>query len=109
MTVASSGKIALSSEREASDLKSFYLTLGTVMNDSAPDVIAMKQKPHKGAMAAGPSAIKMEALVLLCSTCKIVFVSPPRLQKVEIPNDVVFGYQHDALRAILWQKERQGA
>lgn len=102
--IGTNGTILLGSEREPQDLRSFQTTVATVLNEAKPDVIAIKKKPHKGGMPAGPAAIKMEALVLFSSRCSVKFYTPQRLKKVALFDNDLFDYQHDALRAAMLVK-----
>ena len=94
-------RITLHDTRSRTELVAFQTTLRTILNDEAPDRIAVKLKPERGAMKAGPAALKMEGLLLANSPCEVEFVSGARLKKVEpIENDFPKYLQEAALVAL---------
>lgn len=101
-TFGASGRVPLHDERDPRDLKSFQATVTTLLNEIGADAVGIKKKPHKGAMGAGPAAIKMEALLLASVSCDVQFFSPQHLaKKVAFDGGGLFKYLHDAARAAL--------
>ena len=55
----------------------------TTFNSTAPTLIAIKEKPEKGALQAGAAALKMEGIVLANAPCPTEFISGSRIKKCD--------------------------
>ena len=100
--VEASGKITLGRDtRDAGALAVFQTAVKGILAEHQPDRVAMKQKPERGQYAAGPAALKMEALLLATADCGVVFVSG-RKTKAEVLDGFGFRkYEQDALASAL--------
>lgn len=99
IVVTAANRLSLADTRSPDGLKVFQQAVKTLMNDLAPDRIAIKAKPEKGAMAAGPAALKMEALVLATAPCDVRFISGARINKCNVPAGPVKAYHLPAFKA----------
>lgn len=100
-TVTSSSRLVVGETRSRTALVAFQNAVITLINDTAPDRIAIKSKPESGHMRAGAPALKMEGIVLANSPCDVDFVSGHRVNvAVPIPNQL-HGYLQTALRTAI--------
>lgn len=79
--VKGANRISLSGTRSHDALQAFQSAVLTLFNDTAPDLVAIKEKPEKGAMQAGAAALKMEGIVLANTPCPVRFISGARINK----------------------------
>ena len=101
VTFETGNSIVLANTRTRDALVAFQTTLKAILNDAAPQRIAVKLKPESGKMSAGAAALKMEALLLTNSPCEVVFVSAQRLAKGEAVANPFPKYAQDAVLAAL--------
>lgn len=99
ITVEATNRLRLADTRSPDALRAFQQAVGTLLSDSSPDRIAIKAKPEKGSMAAGPAALKMEALVLAALSCDVQFVSGARINKCADPEKPLKAYHVPAFKA----------
>jgi Holliday junction resolvasome RuvABC endonuclease subunit len=97
--VVTSGKLTLEDSRDADAVRTFSVELAEILGGISPDVIAIKSKPENGQMRAGASALKMEALLLVRSSCPVYFLSAQRVEKAAEKNDDLYAYQQSAWKA----------
>ena len=97
VAISSGSRITLRDTRKRNDLVAFQAALRTILSDQAPERIAIKLKPERGGMAAGPAALKMEGLLLANSPCEVEFISGARLKKVDPVENALPKYLQPAL------------
>jgi len=83
LAVLGANRITLAETRSPDALRAFQRAVQTLLQDAAPDLLAIKEKPEKGAMQAGAAALKMESIVLANTGCTIQFVSGARINKCQ--------------------------
>lgn len=99
LSVSGSNRISLSATRSSDALRAFQSAVQTLLNDMAPDLIAIKEKPEKGAMQAGAAALKMEGIVLANAPCPTKFVSGARINKCDEAASSLHAYYQPAFKA----------
>jgi hypothetical protein len=99
LSVLASNRLSLSDTRSPEALRAFQQAFQTIVKDVSPSRIAIKAKPEKGSMKAGPAALKMEALALAAAPCKVQFVSGARINKCGAPQTPLTVYHHPAFKA----------
>jgi hypothetical protein len=97
--VVGANRLSLGDTRSCDALRAFHCAVQTLLNDSAPELIAIKDKPEKGAMQAGAAALKMEGIVLANAPCETRFVSGARINKCDAPKTFLKAYHHPAFKA----------
>jgi hypothetical protein len=97
--VTAANRLSLADTRSPDELRVFQQAVKTLMSDLAPGRVAIKAKPEKGAMAAGPAALKMEALVLATAPCGVRFISGARINKCHVPAGTTKAYHLPAFKA----------
>ena len=80
-------------------LKAFQQAFQTLVKDVSPIRIAIKLKPEKGGLGAGPAALKMEAIVLAAVPCEVLFISGARINKCDPPDSSLNVYHIPAYKA----------
>ena len=60
--VVTSSRMALGGTRDRDALVAFQDAAKTLLNDFAPDFLALKEKPEAGKMRAGAASLKMEGI-----------------------------------------------
>ncbi len=83
LNLVQSNRLALGETRSRDALIAFQRAVQTTFNATAPTLIAIKEKPEKGAMQARAAALKMEGIVLANAPCATEFVSGNRINKCE--------------------------
>lgn len=99
VSVVSANRLSLSSTRSPEVLRAFQQAFQTLVKDMSPLRIAIKFKPEKGAMKAGPAALKMEAIVLAAVSCEVHFISGVRINKCDPPEKPLNAYHFPAYKA----------
>jgi hypothetical protein len=99
INITASNRLTLADTRSPDGLRMFQHAVRTLISDLAPDIVAIKQKPEKGAMAAGAAALKMEALVLATVPCSVRFISGARINKCNAPTVALKAYHLPAYKA----------
>jgi hypothetical protein len=99
VAVQAANRLTLSDTRSPDTLRAFQQAVRTLLNDSSPDRVAIKAKPEKGGMAAGPAALKMEALLLAALSCDVRFISGARINKCSDPEKPLRAYHIPAFKA----------
>ena len=74
--------LTLGGTRDPLALRAFHAAVVTMMNATAPDLIAIKEKPEKGQLKAGAAALKMEGIALAVSRVPVDFVSGARVNAI---------------------------
>ena len=74
--------LTLGGTRDPLALRAFQAAVVAMMNATAPDLIAIKEKPERGQLKAGAAALKMEGITLAVSTVPVDFVSGARVNAV---------------------------
>lgn len=100
-TVGPGSRVSLGETRSRTALMAFQNAVATLMNETAPDRVAIKSKPENGSMRAGAAALKMEGIVLANCRCDVDFVSGARVNKAEVIPNKMYGYFQPALRAAI--------
>jgi Protein of unknown function (DUF3010) len=99
ITVHTSNRLKLADTRSPDALRAFQQAVRTLLSDLSPDRVAIKSKPEKGALCAGPAALKMEALVLAALSCDVRFISGARINKYSGPEQQLKAYHLPAFTA----------
>jgi hypothetical protein len=99
VTLQSANRFSLSETRSGDCLRAFQGAIQTLLKDTAPDLVAVKDKPEKGAMQAGAAALKMEGILLANASCEIRFISGTRINKCSDPKMPLKAYHHAAFKA----------
>jgi hypothetical protein len=99
VSIKSNGRASLGATRSCPALRAFQSAVQTLLNDTAPDLIAIKDKPENGAMQAGAAALKMEGILLASTTCAVTFISGARINKCTATEDTLFAYYQTAFKA----------
>jgi hypothetical protein len=99
ISVASANRLSLGGTRSPEALRTFQQAFQTIVKDVSPSLIAIKAKPEKGSMMAGPAALKMEALVLANVSCEVRFISGARINKCSPPDASLNAYHLPAYKA----------
>lgn len=99
IAVQATNRLTLADTRSPNALRAFQQAVRTLLSDSSPDRVAIKAKPEKGAMAAGPAALKMEALVLTALSCDVQFISGARINRCADPEKPLKAYHVPAFKA----------
>jgi len=93
-----SGRLQLSDTRSRSGMSSFQDALKTIFQSLELDRIAIKQKPERGRMAAGPAALKMEGLILANAPCEVAFISGQKVKACDNFDDELHKYKENAYK-----------
>jgi hypothetical protein len=99
IVVSGSNRISLSDTRSCEALRTFQMAVQTLLNDTVPDLIAIKEKPEKGSMRAGAAALKMEGIVLANARCSAKFISGARINKCSASAQDLNNYYQPAYKA----------
>jgi len=99
--VVTSSRMILGGTRDRDALVAFQNATKTLLNDFAPDYIAIKAKPESGQMRSGSAALKMEGIVLANAPCPVEFVSGQKINKIEDEDKSLYGYLQPALKAAI--------
>ena len=99
IAVHTANRLKLADTRSPDALRAFQQAVRTLLSDLSPDLVAIKNKPERGAMGAGPSALKMEALVLAALSCDVKFISGARINKYDGPEKSLKAYHVPAFKA----------
>lgn len=99
LVLSAANRLSLGHTRSPEALRAFQQAFQTLVKDISPDRIAIKAKPEKGAMKAGPAALKMEALVLAAVPCVAHFISGARINKCGPPEKPLNAYHLPAYKA----------
>jgi hypothetical protein len=99
--VVTSSRMILGGTRERDALVAFQDATKTLLNDFAPDYIAIKAKPESGQMRSGSAALKMEGIVLANAPCPVEFVSGQKINIIEDEDKSLYGYLQPALKAAI--------
>lgn len=99
LVVLAANRLSLGDTRSPEALRAFQQAFQTLVKDVSPVRIAIKAKPEKGAMKAGPAALKMEALVLAAAPCEARFISGARINKCGAPETPLNAYHLPAYKA----------
>jgi hypothetical protein len=97
--VNQSDRLSLGGTRSCDALRAYQSAVQTLLNDTAPDLIAIKDKPEKGGMRAGAAALKMEGILLANATCAVTFVSGARINKCTAADGALHAYRLPAFKA----------
>lgn len=100
-TVVTSSRMILGGTRDRDALIAFQGATRTLLNDFAPDFIAIKAKPESGQMRSGAAALKMEGIVLANAPCPVEFVSGRRINQIGDEDASLYGYLQPAFKAAL--------
>jgi len=99
LSVENANRLTVGDTRSSEDLRAFQSAVRTLANDTAPDLVAIKEKPEKGAMMAGAAALKMEGIVLANMTCRVVFISGNRINRCSETAGSLKEYHKPAFKA----------
>lgn len=99
LQVLASNRLSLRDTRSPDALRAFQQAVQTLMRDTSPTRIAIKDKPEKGSMRAGAAALKMEGIVLASAPCDARFISGARINKCGTPETPLNAYHHPAFKA----------
>ena len=106
-TVVTSSRMTLGGTRDRDALVAFQDATKTLLNDFAPDFLAIKEKPEAGKMRGGAAALKMEGIVLANAPCPVEFISGRRINQIADEDASLYGYLQPALKAAVavWNRE----
>lgn len=96
--VHSTSRLSLGSTRSREALIAFQDAVKALFNSTAPDLIAIKEKPESGRLRAGAAALKMEGIALANAPCDVEFVSGARVNRSDASDDSLFSYMQPALK-----------
>ncbi|HEX4769539.1 MAG TPA: DUF3010 family protein [Bryobacteraceae bacterium] len=99
LEMLAANRISLDDTRSCDALRAFQRAVQTLLKDTSPALIAIKEKPEKGAMQAGAAALKMEAIVLADARCDVRFISGARINKCDAPEPPIKAYHRPAFKA----------
>jgi hypothetical protein len=99
LEVLASNRLSLSDTRSRDAVRAFQQAVQTLMRDTSPGRIAIKEKPEKGAMQAGAAALKMEGIVLANAPCDTRFISGARINKCDASATSLNAYHQPAFKA----------
>jgi hypothetical protein len=99
LEVLSANRLTLYNTRSREALRAFQQAVQTLLNDSSPELLAIKDKPEKGALRAGAAALKMEGIVLANSPCDTRFISGARINRCDTPETSLKAYHLPAYKA----------
>lgn len=97
--IAASNRMVLGDTRDRDSLMAFQNAAKTLLNDVAPDLIAIKEKPETGKMRAGAASLKMEGIVVANAPCPVEFISGRSINKTSDEAPSLFGYLQPAFKA----------
>lgn len=97
--VLQSHRFVLAETRSREALMAFQNAMLTLYNSSAPDKLAIKEKPVSGRMKAGAAALKMEGIALANAPCSVEFISGARINQCEADRGNLPKYLELALKA----------
>lgn len=97
--VRQSNRLVLAETRSRDALVAFQNAIYTMYNSTAPDRLAIKEKPESGRMKAGAAALKMEGIALANAPCPVEFVSGARINQCAASCDDLPKYLEPALKA----------
>ena len=98
-SITGSNRLSLGDTRSRDALRAFQSAVQTLFNDTAPDLVAIKEKPEKGNLQAGAAALKMEGIVLANAPCATEFVSGARINKCDDTAGSLRAYHQPAFKA----------
>jgi hypothetical protein len=99
LSIVGANRLSLGDTRSSEALRAFQSAVQAVFNDMAPDLVAIKEKPERGAMQAGAAALKMEGIVLASAPCPAKFVSGARINKCANTASSLNAYHQPAFKA----------
>ena len=99
--VVTSSRMILGHTHDRDSLVAFQDAVKTLLNDFAPDFIAIKEKPESGKMQAGAASLKMEGIVLANAPCPVEFVSGRKINMIEEEDPALYNYLQPALKSAL--------
>lgn len=99
MEVLAANRLSLDDTRSCDALRAFQRAVQTLLKDTSPALIAIKDKPERGTMRAGAAALKMEGILLANSPCDARFISGARINKCEGPEAPLNAYHYPAFKA----------
>ena len=94
-------KLELTHTRDREALIAFQTALRAVYNEHSPDTIGIKEKPEKGRLSAGASALKMEGIALATSPCPVHFISGAKINGCLTTLEGLKKYQQPASKAAI--------
>jgi hypothetical protein len=97
--VVQSNRLVLAGTRSRGALVAFQDAIRTVYNSTAPDRVAIKEKPESGKMRAGAASLKMESIALANAPCDVVFVSGARVNQCGAERGAMPKYLDASLKA----------
>lgn len=97
--VLQSNRLVLAATRSRDALVAFQSAIQTLYNSSAPNHIAIKEKPESGSMKAGAPALKMEGITLANAPCAVEFISGARINQCQASRGPLPKYLEPALKA----------
>ncbi|SFR50622.1 Protein of unknown function [Pseudidiomarina maritima] len=103
--IVAKNKLELAHTRDRNALVAFQTALRAVYNELAPEIIGIKEKPEKGKLSAGASALKMEGIALASSPCNVRFVSGTKVNKCKAQSDDLKKYQLPAYKVAVLSAE----
>jgi hypothetical protein len=101
LQLSTANRLSLDLTRSCDALRAFQTAVKTLFNDAMPALLAIKDKPEKGAMQAGAAAMKMEAIVLANAPCEARFISGSRINKCAMPTTAIKAYHVSAFKAAI--------
>jgi hypothetical protein len=104
--VLASNRLELTHTRDREALVAFHTALRAVYNELSPDVIGIKEKPEKGRLSAGASALKMEGIAVACSPCPVHFISGAKINACGANVGALKKYQVPAFKAAVVASEK---
>jgi hypothetical protein len=99
VSILDHGKICLDRTRDKDSLVSFQNAIKSLLNDSSPDIIGIKQKPESGRLAAGAAALKMEGIFIANANCEINFISGQKINQLQEEQSSLYNYLQPAFKA----------
>ncbi|MBF0098779.1 MAG: DUF3010 family protein [Magnetococcales bacterium] len=105
--IETSSRISLGGTRDRDALVAFQDAVNTLLNDVAPDVLAIKEKPETGKMRAGAASLKMEGIILANASCPVVFISGQRLNQTADKAPALVSYLQPALKVAVVAMNQQ--
>lgn len=97
--VLQSNRLMLIETRSRDALVAFQNAIQTLYNSTAPDRLAIKDKPESGRMRAGAAALKIEGITLANAPCPVDFISGARINKCLASRGKLPKYLEPALKA----------
>ena len=97
--VLQNNRLVLAETRSRDALVAFQNAIHTLYNSTAPDRLAIKEKPESGRMKAGAAALKMEGITLANAPCPVEFISGARINQCPASRGNLPKYLEPALKA----------